>query len=497
MDPKRQDVALFRYSLIRELAAPELSPPQRGAMIASLAGTDHAGPDGRRVVVSPTTLRRWLRAWRVGGFEALAPAPTHQPKRTPAQVLAAAEVLKREAPLRTAAQVARALAEAGVGSVSARTLQRHFAHLGLNTRPDGSPPRALGRFETTDFGEMWTGDALHGPKVAGAKTYLFAFIDDWSRTVPGWRWGAAEDTLRLEAALRRGVESRGVPERAFVDNGSAFISGQFHRALASLGMRIVHSTPGHAASRGKIERFFRTVRCQFLVELEARGGAGDLAELNELFGAWVEGVYHRATHSEIGEAPIERLKRGRVLRVPSAAELREAFLWSHERRVTKTASVSLFSNHYEVDPALVGSRVELVFDPFDLADIEVRYQGRAMGKAIPRRIGRHVHPAARPEAAPEPSASGIDYLALVAARVAAEEARRIGYAGMAIAEGGGAEPEADAPKAGVIERAPCWDIGADAALDQEYSRTGEGDEGGDPGWDQPGLFESPGQSEAS
>ena len=431
MEPKRQATALFRYSLIRELAVPELSAAERGALINALAGIDHAGPDGRRVTVSAVTLRRWLRAWRAGGFDALAPAVRHQPTRTPVEVLAAAEVLKREAPKRTAAQVARALAESGTGTVSARTLQRHFARLGLNAGTDGRPPRALGRFETTEVGAMWTGDALHGPIVAGAKTYLFAFIDDWARIIAGWRWGLAEDTLRLEAALRRGIESRGLPERVFVDNGSAFVCGQFHRALAVLGIRIVHSTPGHAASRGKIERFFRTVRGQFLVELEARGGARDLAELNELFGAWVEGVYHRAVHSEIDETPLARLVRGRRLRVPTPAELREAFLWAEARVVTKTASVSLFSNHYEVDPALVGAKVELVFDPFDLTEIEVRYQGRAMGRAVPRHIGRHVHPAARPEAAPEPKPSGIDYLGLVAARVAAEESRRIGYAAMA------------------------------------------------------------------
>jgi len=474
MDPQRQAIALFRYSLIRELAVPELSPAERGALVRALAATDHAGPDGRRVVVSPVTLRRWLRAWRAGGFEALAPAIRHQPTRTATAILTAAEVLKREAPRRTAAQVARSVAEAGVGTVSERTLQRHFARLGLNTRPDGRPPRALGRFETTEFGSLWTGDALHGPLVAGRKVYLFAFIDDWSRTICGWRWGLSEDTLRLEAALRRGIESRGVPDRAFVDNGSAFICGQFHRALATLGIRIVHSTPGHPASRGKIERFFRTVRGQFLVELEARGGAKDLAELNELFGAWVEGVYHRAEHSEIGEAPIERLKRGRRLRVPTPAELREAFLWAERRVVTKTASVSLFANHYEVDPALVGAKVELVFDPFDLTDIEVRFQGRAMGRALPRHIGRHTHPQARPEAAPEPRASGIDYLALVAARVAAEESRRIGYASMAAGAGG----EAQVPIPAVAAERP-------------------GEETAGPDWDQPVLFEGAERGQAS
>jgi len=425
MEDKRRAAALFRYSLIRELADPELSPRQRGALITAMAATDHAF-EGRRVEVTGPTLRRWLRAWRASGFEALLPVVRRQPNRTPAKLLEAAEALKREAPRRTAVQVARALAEAGLGKVSDRTLQRHFARLGLDVRPDGLPPRGLGRFQANEFGELWTGDGLHGPVVGGAKAVLFAFIDDWSRAVPGWRWGYGEDTVRLEAALRRGLESAGVPSAVFVDHGSAFTSAPFHRTLAVLGVRIVHSTPGHAASRGKVERFFRTVRGQFLVELEARGGVRDLAQLNELFGAWLEGVYHRTVHSETEQTPLERRLAGRQLRRPSPAELREAFLWSETRMVTKTCSVSLHGNHYEVDPALVGVRVELLFDPFDLTDIEVRYQGRSMGRAVPRRIGRHTHPAARPEVASPPKPSGIDYLSLVSARVNAEERSRMG-----------------------------------------------------------------------
>ena len=326
------------------------------------------------------------------------------------------------------------------------TLQRHFARLGLRTGADGAPRQALGRFEASRFGELWTGDGLHGPVTGGRKAVLCAFVDDWSRAVPGWRWGHAEDTVRLEAALRRGIESRGVPSAVFVDNGSAFISAPFHRTLAVLGIRIVHSRPGHAASRGKVERFFRTVRGQFLVELEARGGAADLAELNELFGAWVEGVYHRSRHSETNETPLQRLKRAEPLRRPTPAELHEAFLWAEVRTVTKTASVSIFGNHYQLDPALVGSKVELLFDPFDLTDIEVRYEGRPMGRAVPRRISRHVHPHARAEAAPPAKPSGIDYLGLVAARWSEHEARRTGrritYADITDTDIGG-EPETD------------------------------------------------------
>ena len=429
-DERRQAVGLFRYSLIRPLADEGLSAAERGALVAAAASVEHVGPDGTRVEVSATSVRRWLRAWRAAGFAGLVPAVPAQPTRTAAEVLSAAEVLKREAPGRSAAQVARGLAEAGVGVTSARTLQRHFARLGLN-RPTGpGAPRAFGRFEAAAFGDLWTGDGLHGPAVAGRKTVLCAFIDDWSRAVPGWRWGHGEDTVRLEAALRRGLESRGVPRKCFVDNGSAFVSAPFNRTLAVLGIAIAHSRPGQPASRGKIERFFRTVRSQFLVELDARGGAASLAELNELFGAWLEGVYHRARHSETGESPLERLLRAAALRRPSAAELHEAFLWSALRSADKTGAVSLFANHYEIDAALAQTKVELLFDPFDLTDIDVRYLGRPMGKAVPREIRHHTHPKVRPDQPPPPKASGIDYLGLVARRVAAESARRIAYATM-------------------------------------------------------------------
>jgi putative transposase len=217
----------------------------------------------------------------------------------------------------------------------------------------------------------------------------------------------------------------------YVDNGSPFASRQLERACATLGIRLVHSRPGEPEGRGKIERVFRTVREQFLVELAARGGTGDLAELNRLFASWVEGVYHRRVHTETGCPPLERFLLCGPPALPSPAELREAFLWAERRTVTKTATVSLHGNRYVVDPALAGRQVELVFDPFDLARVQVRYAGQPMGEAVPERIGRHAHPAARPETPDQPvaaPATGIDYLTLVDQRVAAERRRRIAYA---------------------------------------------------------------------
>lgn len=432
MDDRYRDVALFRYSLIREAADPLLTKAERGRLVRALAARDHMGPTGERVRISRKTLDRWIRAWRAGGFDALVPAARAAVAVTPAGVLDLAVKLKQETPGRTAAQVTEVIRTAEGWAPSQRTVQRHFARLGLNIRPDGTPPVAFGRFEAAAANDRWTGDALHGPQVDGHKTYLFAFIDDHSRALTGYRWGHSEDTVRLEAALRHGLGSRGVPRSIYVDNGSAFVAAPLLRACAVLGIRLVHSRPGRPEGRGKIERFFRTVRDQFLVEVATREGA-DLVEMNRLFAAWVETAYHRRTHSETKTTPLERFVAGGPYVIPTPDQLHEAFLWSEHRSVTKTATVSLHANIFEVDAALVGRRVECVFDPFDLTTIEVRYQGRPMGHGIPQVIGRHTHPMARPEAVAAPPTTGIDYLALLAERHTAELAELsppIDYSGL-------------------------------------------------------------------
>ncbi|MGH8296860.1 MAG: DDE-type integrase/transposase/recombinase [Steroidobacteraceae bacterium] len=429
MEDRHRDVGLFRYSLVREAADLQLTKAERGALVRALVVMDHAGPDGRRVRIGRSTLDRWIRTWRAGGFEGLCPTPRRPDPRTPLAVLDLAASLKREMPKRTAAQVLRVMMEAGTTPCpSERTIQRHFARLGLNTRPDGSPPQAFGRFEAEVRNDRWLGDAMHGPQVGGHKAYLLAFIDDHSRLLAGYRWCSSEDTIRMEAALRAAVAARGVPKVLLVDHGAAYRDAQLERACAVLGIRLVHARPYTPTTKGKVERCFETVRSGFVVEVEARGVA-DLAELNRLFSAWVETVYHRRVHSETGMTPIERFMTQGPPELPSAALLHEAFLWSELRTVTKTATVHLHANSFEVDAALVGRRVELVFDPFDMTTIEVRFCGRPMGVAVPFKIGRHTHPKARPEAQPAPAPTGIDYLDLVARRRDKELlGRRIDYA---------------------------------------------------------------------
>ena len=125
--------------------------------------------------------------------------------------------------------------------------------------------------------------------------------------------------------------------------------------------------------------------------------------------------------------------------LPLPADLHAAFLWCEWRTVTKTATVNLFANSYEVDQALVGAKVELLFDPFDMASIRIRYRGREMGLAVPLVIGRNVHPKAKPDPAPPPKpATGIDYLKMIEAQHREETRRRISYSGLPEDPGDGA-----------------------------------------------------------
>jgi putative transposase len=305
---------------------------------------------------------------------------------------------------------------------------------------------AFGRFEAAAPNERWVGDALHGPKLGGRKSYLFAFLDDHSRLAVGYRFGFAEDTVRLAAALHPALAARGVPASCYVDNGSAYVDSWLLRACGKLGIRLIHSTPHRPQGRGKIERWFRGVREQFLVEVtdttadqlaeQGLSPAAALLELNASFTAWVESVYHHRVHTETGQTPLARWDdgwqaAGHGPAMVAADALTEAFLWSEWRVVTKTATVSLRGNIYQVEPVLVGRKVELVFSPFNLEDIAVRYRGAGYGRAVPHRITRHAHPKARPEI-PEPApapATGIAYLQLVAdahqQQIAAEQ--RIGF----------------------------------------------------------------------
>jgi putative transposase len=446
MDDWREEEALFRYGLIAAGLDGRLSNAERGVLVRALALRLHLHPSGDLRQVGRSTLDDWIRAYRHGGFAALVPKQRASVPRTPSVLLEQAEALRRENPRRTCAQIARIIATANGGrGPSQSTIERHLRRRGLSRGELTGEREAFGRFEASAPNELWVADCLHGPMVAGRRAILIAVLDDHSRVVVAARFCNAESTVRLEAVLRDAFQSRGIPARLYADNGQIFTSRQLGRICAVLGVRLVHSAPGRPQGRGKIERFFRTLRDGLLVELDDAGPSLTLEELERLLQAWIERVYHVRVHSETGVTPLERY-RAFTPRYPTAHELREAFMWQEVRLVTKTATVSLLGNRYEIDQALCGQRVELRFDPYDLGRIEVYYAGRPFGEAVAHHVGRHVHPQAQQRAGEPRPQSGIDYVRLLAAEHEREWlAHRINYHELAavVDDGGGGGRDAD------------------------------------------------------
>jgi putative transposase len=423
MDHKEpEQIALHRWAVIAEAANGRLTARERGALVRQIAARPHAHPDGSQRTYSRVTIDRWLRAWRAGGLGALKPAERSDAGavRAHPELFAEAAGLRLELPGRSAAQIASILFHRHGIKVSERTVRGQLRRAGLHREALAAEPKAYGRYEAARPNERWITDVLVGPWVpfpkrdGSARARLFLIVDDHSRLLAGGRFYAHENARACQELLRTTITRRGVPEVLYADNGAPFSNAWLARTCAVLGIRLVHSRPYSPEGRGKQERLNRYIREAFLAEACHRG-IESLGQLNDLFAAWAGHVANRRVHAETGQAPIERFENAGPHRQASPEQLREAFRWSVTRRVTRTATVPLEGNSYAVDPALVGRRVELRYDPEDLSRIGVWLDGKPAGAAVPFITRRHVHRAVPQAARPEPAATGIDYLGLVAA----------------------------------------------------------------------------------
>lgn len=428
-------IALHRWAVIAEAAPARLSAAERGAAVRAIAAVSHAHPDGSARTYSRHTIDRWLRAWRAEGMDGLRPKARSDSgalRRLP-ELFDEAAALRLELPARSAAAIADILWHRHGVRVSERTLRAQLRRRGLHREALAAEPKAFGRYEAARPNERWITDVLVGPwvphpRVAGSvRARLFLIVDDHSRLLVHGRFMTVENTRAGQDVLRAAIVWRGLPEVLYADNGAPFSNAMLSRSCAVLGIRLVHSKPYSPQGRGKQERLNRYIRERFLTEA-CHHGIESLDELNDAFMAWATQVANRRVHAETGETPEARFAAGAPHHAVEPARLAEAFRWSATRKVTRTATVSLEGNTYSVDPALVGRRVELRFDPENLNAIDVYVEGRPAGVATPFVIGRHTHKAVPQAARPAPPPTGVDYLGLVQAAHDAETVGPISYA---------------------------------------------------------------------
>ena len=429
----RTEIALFRYTLIIPIVR-ESAPRARQQLRKNLAMVGHKIPHSSRHTVSMRSLFRWECQYREGGFEALKPrrrADKGQPRAVSPATLDRAEALKREQPHRSARSIATMLTMDSANPVpearlAPRTLRRHLAARGA-TAPcllQQQRPQPYRRFERPAFGQLWQGDALHGPRLPDPaqpdqmrQVFLFAFIDDHTRLVPHARFYWNEQLPRMEDCFKRAILRYGLPQAVYVDRGKVYTAKQFDTICATLGIQRILASPYYPQGKGKIERFFGFVRSDFLPEL-ASSPPSSLAELNQSLLAWLEVVYHPRQHSETGLSPLDRFRRQTdpATRPADPATLQQAFLHRDQRKVTKTATISFMGNRYQVPAFLRGQTLEIRYDPFDLSRLELWFQDTFLQLAQPERLLATHHPQVAPDPVPAPPPkTGLDYLALLRA----------------------------------------------------------------------------------
>lgn len=396
--PHEEVVALFRYGLIADLL--HLPPGHRTlhAQLREKADREYEIPGSTRRHVAAETLRDWLYAYRRGGFDALKPRPRRDTGHVRALPQAVADqlcVLKEAHP---AFSVAMLIATARQQQLvppeivlAPATVHRLLSGQGLMARRLDEPTsKDRRRFAFDAPNELWMSDVMHGPSVLDAddrrrhKTYLIALLDDATRIIPAAAFARSETVAAFLPVFERAVRRRGLAKRLFVDNGAAYRSRHLALVCAKLGVTLIHARPFQPQAKGKLERWFRTVRGQLLPTLTDTD-TRDLEALNRRLWAWIEDEYHYAPHRGLaGGTPIDRWATTSAhIQLPTS-DLSEVFLFEEKRKVQQDRTVSLHGVVYEVDAALVGETVTLRYDPARAArSVQVLFPGRPVETAKP------------------------------------------------------------------------------------------------------------------
>lgn len=417
MDEKvREQIAAFRYSLIAPIVSRQvpLAPGELKTYLMKTSENIYDIPGSQRSKISERTLERYLSLYKKGGWEALKPKDRADKGyyRLSPDVLAQAIQLRKERPERSVEQIIYFLEQSGKiepRTVAESTLARHLRNAGASRKEllqDHN--QGYRRFEAEDAHVLWQSDAQHtlylpDPKdpTKRKKAILFAIIDDYSRYIVHAQFYWDEKLPRLEDTLKKAILRFGIPEQFYCDNGAVYSSSHLKRICGKLGIYLSHSRPYRPAGRGKIERWFRFIDTSFKPEAYQaiqNGSIATLEELNKGLSSWIDGFYHLRQHGSTKQTPKDRLvKSNRQPRRISIVDLEEIFLWEEERKADKASCISLMGNTYEVDLSLAKQKVLLRYDPFDLNEIQVWFDGKRFGNATTIDLKRKFDPRVKPE----------------------------------------------------------------------------------------------------
>jgi putative transposase len=391
-EDEKQQVAVFRFGVISDFVnGSQLNRRERRRLLADKCARKWHIPFSAKTRLSKGNILRWIRLYTDSNGKLQSLYPKERSDRGKSRSLdeetaLALISLRREMPSATVAHLMAAMTERNLTTAGAKlypTTVYRFLHQHHLMEPMGSRPEDRRKFEAELPNDLWQSDVMHGPKVDVSgrmrTSYLIAVIDDHSRLISHGQFYLSEALASYLDAFESALAKRGLPRKLYVDNGAAFRSRHLEYISASLGIALIHSKPYQPQGRGKIERFFKTVRQQFLPGFKGQS----LNELNEAFEGWLDNIYHQRKHSSTHQSPFERFTANLHCLRQAPDNLHDYFRKPARRKVNKDRTVILNGRLYEGPIALIGKQVELLYHESRPEQVEVRYQNKSFGMLCP------------------------------------------------------------------------------------------------------------------
>lgn len=377
---KRKNIALMRYSAIVPLISGSSdSYPSLSAFFRDVSAKGIKAPDGTIKHYAVSTLELWYVNYKKGGFDALLPAgrsDNGRPRKLDDALQEEIRHMKTNYPRMSAASIYRQLQDNGSitrRQLSESTVSRYINVLSLQTGATGSTD--MRRYERPHINEVWCGDSCAGsylkmPDGKKRRFYVIALIDDASRFVLGTGVFFNDNFINLMSVMKSAISKYGKPKMFNFDNGSPYKNKQMELLAARIGSAVNYCKPYTPQAKAKIERWFRTMKDQWLASLDTRS-FHSIDEVRTSLSSYVS-RYNMNIHGSLnGKTPQDRFfaEPECIRRLPQD-KIDESFLLEVERRVSADSVVVIDQREYEVDFRFAGRRIRLRYSP-DMKDVFV------------------------------------------------------------------------------------------------------------------------------